>query len=136
MRAKCILQNIWCGPATLIGLAYVAFCSAMGWYQWHARFAHGLIWHVRPVAPVWLLRWWAKRGGHTIGQVVVLAPWATLRTVVHELEHVRQCRVLGPFALVYGVIWLTIKVACPRSDAYHDNPLEREARRASGEEEL
>ena len=51
-----------------------------------------------------------------------------------EQEHVHQCMVLGVFQpILYGLNYLTIKIACRHSDPYYSNSFEIDARRAAGQ---
>ena len=134
-----VLGYVWAAPLTLLALVYVLVFSALGWYKFTGRLGDALVWCVQQEKlPSLLSRVWAGWAGQTIGNVVVLRVDLTSdrgkMTLRHEQEHVRQCMILGIFQpLFYGIAWLAIKIACPRSSPYYTNPFEIEARRAAGQ---
>jgi hypothetical protein len=132
---KRIFGHAWAFPVTIFGLIYAELFRALGWYFFDCWVGGARVYRVRTCAPIWLLKLWAGWGGHAIGDVIVVQPFVISETVEHELEHVRQCRTLGIFQpILYGLFWIAIKLGCPRSNPYRDNPFEREARRAAGQE--
>lgn len=135
-----VLGYVWASPITVLGLAYVVFCSVMGWYRHVGVRKDALVWLVlTDKAPVWLNKRWAGWAGHTVGNVVVLKfdPDTTDEgrvTLVHEQEHVHQMMVLGVFQpYVYALSMLAIKLACKNADPYLDNSMEIDARRTAGQ---
>lgn len=130
---------IWAAPLTALGLIYVLVFSLLGWYRSLGRFDDALTWClVIERAPKWLNKLWMGWGAHTIGNVVVMKTDAeTDRGKIilrHEQEHVRQYMVLGVFwPLFYGLTWVGIRLACRHANAYYDNSMEIDARRAAGQ---
>jgi hypothetical protein len=136
-----VLGWAWASPLTLCGLFYVVPLSVLGWYSPLGVRGDAMVWSLDAGAPAWLLRTWRHRSGHAVGNVVVLHPQhASLDThqgrvvLHHEQDRVRQSMVLGPFyPLFYAVMWLGIRLACPKSSTLHGHPFEVEARRAAGQ---
>ena len=55
-------------------------------------------------------------------------------TLVHELNHTKQCMRLGIFQpILYGLSYLAIKIGCSESDPYYSNPFEVDSRRVAGQ---
>ena len=132
-----IVQYIWAAPVTVVGLLYVLFFWACGWYKWNGVHGDALVWLLNvDKSPSWLLKLWGRFAGQAIGNVVVLKsnfadkPWL----LIHEQKHVDQVMRLGVFQpIVYVLSYLAIKLGCPGSDAYYDSPFEIDARRAAGQ---
>lgn len=130
------LKYVWALPATVFGLLYACLFSALGYYEWHSKQGDGLVWIINESKmPDWLKNMWKGWGGQTIGQVVVVrySPEnGGEHLLEHELDHVRQCLVLGPFQpIAYFVTSMLIAIALPECDPYHDNPFELNARLAA-----
>lgn len=134
-----VLGFLWAAPLTLLALLYVLPFCALGWYKRLGTYGDALVWGVQlGRCPEFLKKRWQRWGGHCFGNVVVVKYDVTTdrgkTTLRHEQEHVHQCMVLGIFQpIIYGLSWLAIKLACPRSSPYFSNPLELEARRAAGQ---
>lgn len=130
------MKRLWLSPVTFAGLVYVTMFRLLGWYTYVGHGDIGYVWYTTAHMPGWLMRAWQGWGGHTIGQVIVLAhdlpPDHATHTLKHELEHVRQGFRLGPFQpVLYLACWLAIRFGCPGLNAYHDNPLEVAARKVA-----
>jgi hypothetical protein len=136
-----ILGWFWAAPVTLVGLVYALTFWALGWHKWYGLSDDALVWTVNlNKAPVRLLLMWSGWGGHTIGNVVIVkySPLDGPRqaqTLLHEQQHVRQGMILGVFhPVMYGLIWLSIKLACKNSHPYYDSSFEVDARRGAGQD--
>ncbi|HYF55626.1 MAG TPA: hypothetical protein VEA41_15345 [Salinarimonas sp.] len=69
----------------------------------------------------------------TMGWVVIQYHPVTGPTEDHELHHVKQCMLWGPFIIIaypLASLWAYLK----GGDAYSDNWFEKAARRAAGQE--
>jgi hypothetical protein len=136
-KLKKYLSYTWASPITLFGIVYVSAYRAMGWYRWYGVEGDALVWLVNnDKIPVWLSRYWDRWSGHASGQVVVLRypPDIKPLTLRHEQKHVDQALRLGIFwPIFYYGSSLGIKLGCPGSDPYYDNPLEVDARRYAGQ---
>lgn len=134
---KKYLSYAWASPLTLFGLCYAGIYNFMGWYRWHGVEGNALVWLVNnDRIPSWLSKYWARRRGHSAGQVVILKNSPDIKTITlkHEQKHVDQALCLGIFwPLFYYGTGIVIKWACPGSDPYYDNPLEIDARRRAGQ---
>lgn len=134
-----VLGYVWSAPVTFVGVVYALAFNALGCYRWHGVIGDALVWTVNAnKTPPWLLKRWSHGDGQTIGQVVVLNtdPLSDHGRVhvMHESEHVHQCMRLGIFQpLLYGVIYLAIKLGCESADPHIDHPFEVSARRRSGQ---
>jgi hypothetical protein len=130
---------LWAAPLTLVGLTYVNLFTLIGWYKRVDTSGDALVWQVMiDRLPRWLSSCWKHWTGQTLGNVVVvntnLDTHRGRMVLRHEEEHVRQTMVLGVFyVLFYAVIWLGIKLACRRSNAFFSHPFEVESRRAAGQ---
>jgi hypothetical protein len=109
----------------------------MGWLRWHGVEGDALVWILNnDKIPAWLENYWNRINGHASGQVVVLKypPDVKAMTLKHEQKHVDQSLRLGIFwPIFYYGAQLGIKLGCPGSDPYYDNPFEIDARRAAGQ---
>ena len=135
-KVKNFLGYVWASPLTLLGVTYAFSFEVLRWYRWHGILGHSMIWIAEKEMPRWLNWLWKGWGGHAIGNVVVLRnqPGEKSTILTHEQRHVEQCMRLGIFQpLVYVVNFLAIKLGCPDSHPYYDNPMEIDARRAAGQ---
>lgn len=131
------LGYLWASPLTVLGVAYAFTFEVFRWYRWFGISDDAMVWIVDKGAPSWLTWLWKGWGGHAIGNVVVLRsqPAGSESIILrHEKRHVEQCMKLGILQpLVYLINFLAIKIACPDSHPYYDNPMEIDARRAAGQ---
>jgi hypothetical protein len=138
-KLRRVLGWCWASPLTLCGLLYVVPFDILGWHRPIGTHGDAMVWQLVPErAPGWLTFAWRHGSGHAVGNVVVLN--ANLDThqgrvvLKHEQDRVRQAMVLGAFyPLFYAVMWLGIRLACPRSSTHFSHPFELEARRAAGQ---
>ncbi len=134
---KVVLGVAWAMPVTLVNLLlHVGPMMAIGGYEFVGVRHPALVFALRSDAPKWLRDMWRGWGGNAAGNVIVLREhpdkWNSAKTLVHELEHVRQCMRLGvaqpiAYALCSAVIW----VGCPQLSPYRGNPFEVSARMAA-----
>jgi hypothetical protein len=121
MRPLDLLGFVWSLPNTLLGLA-------LGALTFQAPRIHGgvIVFDRRARGITWLL---AKmhRTAMTIGFVIVSARPLEGRLLAHERHHVRQSMMLGP-------LFVPLYVALAVPFGYRRHPMERAARRASGED--
>lgn len=139
-KLKRILGMGWASPVTLLALIYVGLFTAFKWYRFVGVREDALVWQVNvDKVPTWLGKAWAYWGAQTLGNVIVSKFDVDdgdrgSKILVHEQAHVEQYMKLGILFLpLYGLFWLTIKVSCRHSDAYFDNPLEVDSRRAANQ---
>lgn len=142
-RAKFWLGVLWASPVTSLMLLYTSLFVMLGWYRSLGRVDLALVYVLTDSAPAFLKKLWKKWGGHAGGNVIVLkkAPDLTSKTsmalLVHEMTHVKQSMILGPFVVVYyGVNMLfgyVLEKTMGHFDAYYDNPAESHARRCAGQ---
>jgi hypothetical protein len=113
---------IWAGPNSLIGLVLLPFFR-------RRRIAHGVVLGEGASWPPRLgWHYTAITFGHVVLSVRDPIPDDVLR---HELEHVRQYEIWGPFFV--PLYWLTSLAAIVRGrHFYRDNPFEAAARARSG----
>jgi hypothetical protein len=136
---KRLLGFLWASPVTTVALLYVLLFEVMDWYTWGGVKGDAFVWFVNPEkAPAWLMSLWKSWAGQTIGNVVVLRYPTDTRlgaiTLTHEQVHVAQGMRLGIFQpIMYGAIYLTIKLACRNAHPYYDNSFEIDARRGAGQ---
>jgi hypothetical protein len=124
-------------------LFYVLPFVALGWYKFAGAEDRALVYVLTENAPEFLKKAWSKWGGHAAGNVIVLkkptdpSSRGSVALLTHEMTHVRQCMILGPFSPVaYAACWLVGKVlekTIGRFDAYYDHPMEMHARRCAGQ---
>lgn len=139
MNVAKILVVTWASPLTLCGATYASIFATFGWYEYLGKMDDAYVWKVdTDRSPRWLLNAWSHWGGHTVGQTVIVKNDVDTErgqmVLKHELEHVRQTFILGPFyPIVYGLLWLCVAIACKNSNAYYSNPLEVDARRGAGQ---
>jgi len=138
-NVKRIVGFIWASPLTALAFCYVLLFQLMSYYTYQGVHGDAIVWRVNiDNSPNWLNSLWKSWGGHAFGNIVVLRnDLSDSRTQIilrHEQEHVRQCMILGVFQpILYGLSWLTIKIACKNSDPYYSNVFEIDARRAAGQ---
>lgn len=130
----------WASPLTLLGLAYACtFDVILGHYRYIGRHGDALAWEPnRTKLPKWLARFWRARPGQAFGNVIIVSADPNTRVghsvLSHEQDKVRQMMVLGPlWPILYALVWLVIRVACPRSSPHFSHPFDVEARRAAGQ---
>lgn len=136
-KIKKYLGYAWASPMTLLGVIYTSTFSALKWYKWHGVEGDAMVWTTSfNTSPTLLKRMWMGWGGHAVGNVVVINENAIMnaRILVHEQKHVDQMMRLGIFQpIIYGLCYVGIKLGCPGSSPYYDNPFEVDARRHAGQ---
>ena len=137
-RIKKCLGYAWASPMTLLGVIYTSTFRALKWYKWHGIEGDAMVWVTSfKDSPTFLKRMWTGWGGHAIGNVVVMNEISNTnnpRILIHEQKHVDQMMRLGIFQpIIYGLCYVGIKLGCPGSNAYYDNPFEIDARRHAGQ---
>lgn len=99
-----ILAFLWALPVTLVGFMAVLLCGGWAWsfqFRWQGRLA--LV-----MGPRWMWMFPKWVAAVTLGSVILVRDRADMEAgqqnpsvlLLHELEHVRQCCILGPFMLV------------------------------------
>ena len=129
---KSVLRILWASPWTLFGLTIGIFCKP---FSSHISIYHGTI-GCYGAGVAWILRRMPIEGGAsamTLGHTILARDRSSLlATHPHELVHVRQYELWGPFfvpAYLLCGLWLW----CRRKDAYWDNPFEKEAYKLDSE---
>ncbi len=121
MRPLDLLGFVWSLPNTLLGLALGALT-----FQTPRILGGAIVFDRTERGLTWLLAR-MHRSAMTVGFVILSARPLEGRLLEHERHHVRQSMVWGPlFVPVY------LGLAIPFG--YRRHPMERAARRASGEE--
>lgn len=121
MRPLDLLGFVWSLPNTLLGLALGALT-----FQTPRIFGGAIVFDRSERGLTWLLAR-MHRTAMTVGFVILSARPLEGRLLEHERHHVRQSMLWGPlFVPVY------LGLAIPFG--YRRHPMERAARRASGEE--
>lgn len=121
MRPLDLLGFVWSLPNTLLGLALGALT-----FQTPRILGGAIVFDRTERGLTWLLAR-MHRSAMTVGFVILSARPLQGRLLEHERHHVRQSMVWGPlFVPVY------LGLAIPFG--YRRHPMERAARRASGEE--
>ncbi len=121
MRPLDLVGFVWSLPNTLLGLALGVLT-----FQTPRIFGGAIVFDRTERGLTWLLAR-MHRTAMTVGFVIVSARPLEGRLLAHERHHVRQSMVWGPlFVPVY------LGLAIPFG--YRRHPMERAARRASGEE--
>ena len=121
MRPLDLLGFVWSLPNTLLGLALGALT-----FQTPRILGGAIVFDRSERGLTWLLAR-MHRTAMTVGFVILSARPLEGRLLAHERHHVRQSMVWGPlFVPVY------LGLAIPFG--YRRHPMERAARRASGEE--
>ncbi|MEX0743200.1 MAG: hypothetical protein WD248_02460 [Actinomycetota bacterium] len=121
MRPLDLLGFVWSLPNTLLGLALGALT-----FQTPRILGGAIVFDRSERGVTWLLAR-MHRTAMTVGFVIVSARPLEGRLLAHERHHVRQSMVWGPlFVPVYLVLAVPF--------GYRRHPMERAARRASGEE--
>lgn len=151
MKLRTILGIVFASPVTLVTLLfYILPFSALGWYKYAGWFGTDKLYNdksplgVAPVwvvqldrCPAWLVNYWTKWGGHTVGTAVVVkydsgSSKKADVIVTHELHHVDQMHRLGFFQpVLYVLSSLCAKLA--GEDSYSMNVFEMDARRVAGQ---
>lgn len=120
MRPLDLLGFVWSLPNTLLGLALGALT-----FQTPRILGGAIVFDRSERGVTWLLAR-MHRTAMTVGFVIVSARPLEGRLLAHERHHVRQSMVWGPlFVPVYLVLAVPF--------GYRRHPMERAARRASGE---
>lgn len=146
-KIKLVLGIIWALPVTLaLFLFYIIPMWVLGLYQYAGWDEMAWVWHFdlyRDASPIRLKfrKLWAGWAGFGMGNIAVVKVSDAIKgsrylqmTLAHEKEHVRQSMRLGPlFPVIYGLVWLMMKVALRNCSAYLDGPFEIDARRAAGQ---
>ena len=136
-KIKKYMGYVWASPLTLLGAAYAGLFTAFGWYKWARVDGDSLVWKASlNDCPLILRGYWTSWAGHAIGNVVVMNDKYLDRQkfLMHEQKHVNQMMRLGIFQpLLYGLCYVGIKLGCPGSHPYYDNPFEIDARRHAGQ---
>lgn len=134
---KKYLGYAWASPISLLGITYASAFKALGWYKWHGVKGDALVWTTSlNDCPAFVKKLWTGWGGHAVGNVVVINENSidNPRILTHEQKHVDQTMRLGIFQpIIYGLCYVGIKLGCPGSNPYYDNPFEIDARRAAGQ---
>ena len=121
MRPLDLVGFVWSLPNTLLGLALGAFTFQM------PRILGGAIVFDRTERGItWLLAR-MHRTAMTVGFVILSARPLEGRLLEHERHHVRQ-------SMVWGPLFVPVYLALAVPFGYRRHPMERAARRASGEE--
>jgi len=121
VRPLDLVGFVWSLPNTLLGLALGAFTFQM------PRILGGAIVFDRTERGItWLLAR-MHRTAMTVGFVILSARPLEGRLLEHERHHVRQ-------SMVWGPLFVPVYLALAVPFGYRRHPMERAARRASGEE--
>lgn len=127
----------WASPLTLLGVTYAGLFTAFGWYKWERVAGDALVWRASlSVCPAIIRNYWSGWAGHAVGNVVVISDkhLDKPKVLVHEQAHVDQMMRLGIFQpIIYGLCYVGVRLGCPGSHPYYDNPFEVDARRAAGQ---
>lgn len=121
MRPLDLLGFVWSLPNTLLGLALGALTfqtpRILGGAIVFDRTARGVTWLLARM----------HRTAMTVGFVILSARPLEGRLLTHERHHVRQ-------SMVWGPLFVPVYLALAVPFGYRRHPMERAARRASGEE--
>jgi hypothetical protein len=116
-----LLGFVWSLPNTLLGLALGALTfqtpRILGGAIVFDRTARGVTWLLARM----------HRTAMTVGFVILSARPLEGRLLAHERHHVRQ-------SMVWGPLFVPVYLALAVPFGYRRHPMERAARRASGEE--
>lgn len=127
----------WASPLTLLGVTYAGLFSTFGWYKWARVEGDALVWVTSfNKCPLVIRSYWSSWTGHAIGNVIVMNEkyLDKQKFLLHEQKHVDQMMNLGIFQpIIYGLCYVGIKLGCPGSHPYYDNPFEIDARRHAGQ---
>lgn len=137
-RFMIALGFIWLLPMTIVvWLGYILWAWTLGYIRYDgaagflvARFV------VRLHVPNWYTRAWRDWAGWSGPCVVIVKPgYETGRTLTHELRHCWQQFLFGIFHYpLYGLALTYIWFFQKDRHAYLDNPFERDARAAAGQQ--
>lgn len=121
MRPLDLFGFVWSLPNTLLGLALGALT-----FQTPRILGGAIVFDRTARGVTWLL---AKmhRTAMTVGFVILSARPLEGRLLAHERHHIRQ-------SMVWGPLFVPVYVALAVPFGYRRHPMERAARRASGEE--
>jgi hypothetical protein len=143
MKILRILGFVWVLPATvLVWTFYILPAWGLGWltYGGSPTFLVAMFVVAKQRRETWYTRAWRDWAGWSGPCVVLLKEDPALndayrRTVAHELRHCAQQFALGLFFYpAYLFASLFVWLFLPGSHAYLDNPFERDARRAAGQQ--
>lgn len=121
MRPLDLLGFVWSLPNTLLGLALGALT-----FQTPRILGGAIVFDKTARGVTWLLAR-MHRTAVTIGFVILSASPLEGRLLAHERHHVRQ-------SMVWGPLFVPVYLALAVPFGYRRHPMERAARRASGEE--
>lgn len=121
MRPLDLLGFVWSLPNTLLGLALGALT-----FQTPRILGGAIVFDRSERGVTWLLAR-MHRTAMTVGFVIVSARPLEGRLLAHERHHVRQ-------SMVWGPLFVPVYLALAVPFGYRRHPMERAARRASGEE--
>ena len=121
MRPLDLLGFVWSLPNTLLGLALGALT-----FQTPRILGGAIVFDRSERGVTWLLAR-MHRTAMTVGFVIVSARPLEGQLLAHERHHVRQ-------SMVWGPLFVPVYLALAVPFGYRRHPMERAARRASGEE--
>jgi hypothetical protein len=115
-----LARQAWASPASLLGILLMPFFRKR-WVTRGIILAEGASWPRR-------LGW--RYRAITFGHIVLAVDELDEKTLVHELEHVRQYEKVG---LLYGPLYLlaSVRAIVKGGHYYRDNSFEMAARRAA-----
>lgn len=136
-KLKKYMGYAWASPLTMLGVVYVSLFTAFGWYKWVRIDEDSLVWKTSAEnCPSVVRSYWNSWAGHAIGNVIVMNEkyLDKQKFLMHEKQHVYQMMRLGIFQpITYIMCYIGIKLGCPGSHPYYDNPFEVDARRHAGQ---
>lgn len=131
-----LVGNVWMFPMTVLAALYLGVFRMMGW----VRFERLTPWAILLCVPSgnWLYnKMKGKWSGWASGPFVIMR-WDYLcnkKSLLHETQHVKQHMVAGIFYIpMYILMSTTIWLFWKNKHAYYDNPYERAARKAAGQQ--
>ena len=131
-----VLGNVWMAPNTGVSALYLGVLWAFGQVEFVRHTEWALLMRAMPGS--WLgcsaMKEWA---GWASGCFVIMRfDYAyDARTIRHEEQHVIQQMVFGAFQpVLYGLASVIVWCFMRRLHSYYDNPFERNARRAAGQQ--
>lgn len=134
MKIERSLGYVWASPLTLIAFLYTIPALLLGWYRWHGVRDDGLVFICKKTSPRWF-RTLHRHRANSFGQVIVLRanPQGSTVSLNHELAHVRQMLVFGPFYPFVRLLVKVIMLLLVDTHPHYDNPFEIDARRRAGQ---